>query len=338
MDLLVDPVVFALPLESEAEDAHLRYVQQLSAWSGELCTMRHNFFASEVCMLALYEAKMYPSGNGFRRLWERSGETDIGYVDALNACRRLMENIPYLEDRISGLRNLEIQESNVNPDLLQRLLDPVACAFRDTLGLVAYARDVIKDTTAESIMLVTHPIEGGSDAHILASVSPGGKIFEVSTSIPMLCSPDDLLDLTDLEECWQETRQALQLVYRRLVKQRTLKAGAEWATYHVAQSFNESILQYHYNHRSDQIAQIFRKCVLLLTDNLPPNRTSHHWLDKKNQRIVNGWGAWRLHITGGPIAIRLHYWRRHNKYILMQVGPHENFDIDDPPEDFLDDR
>jgi hypothetical protein len=203
-------------------------------------------------------------------------------------------------------------------------------AFRKTLGLLAFARSTNGDSTESNIQLITYPIENGPHAE-LAAATVDKK--EVKTSVYLFFSPDDLLAFVDIKDCWKDTDLALKLVQQGLIKQNSLPAEGCLIEYHVAPSFNESISTNHYDRRSDQLAQIFRKCVLLLSGESPPDGHSHHPLDKHKQRRFNDWKAWRLHITGSPIAIRLHYWRRGNEIILMQVGPHENMDINAPPED-----
>jgi hypothetical protein len=197
------------------------------------------------------------------------------------------------------------------------------------LGLLAFARSTNEDSAKNNIQLITYPIENGPQAELTAATTDEE---EIKTSVYLFFSPDDLLAFVDLKDCWKDTDLALQLVQQGLIKQNSLPAEGSLSEYHVAHSFNESISTNHYDRRSDQLAQIFRKCVLLLSGKLPPDGQSHHTLDKHKQRTFYDWRAWRLHITGSPIAIRLHYWRRGNEIILMQVGPHQNMNIDAPPE------
>lgn len=334
MDMLVDPVVFALPAIEETDEVRMQYIHHLVCWNDELRTSNHNFFVSEACILALYDSERYPSMDALQNLWSFVGEEAIDYRDVFRACKRLFMNTPYLEDRVSELREVIVDRAGVQvrPDLILRLQNPIASAFRETLGHIAYARVTVTDSVASGMLLVTHPVNGNSLARINAPIESkvGSQIFEAD--VVLVSEPDDLLALISLSEIWQDTKQAIQWARQKMIREKNLAHDSQMYSFKTAPSFNKSIQKYHYERRPNQLIQIFRKCVLLLSDNLPYDKQTHHGLGQPNPHRVNGWLAWRLHITGSPVALRLHYWRRENDFIFMQVAPHENYDIGDPSE------
>lgn len=335
MDLLVDPVLYAVPTANGDSEAHILFIESLSRWNEEIKAKRHNFFVWFDCIDALYEADCFPDPQKLRSLWLQIDEEVISPDLAFIACLSLLDP-PYLDEWLEdpSLNDLLVDENffDMRPDLLNRLPTIVAEAFLATLGKIAYIKEKKQDTRVSNLQLVTHPVAGNPVAAISAHVASEDQsdVVFVETKLPLIMHPDELENLDDI---WQDTITAIQWVAREMKRQGDLSETVELAPFLVHDTFVSTIQKYHFDKNQGYLKQIFRKCVLLLAGLIPPDPNKHHTLNKNQQKTHGEWGAWRLHITGSPIAIRLHYWRHENRYILMHIVPHENFDIDSPPAD-----
>ena len=339
MDLLVDPVLYAVPSANGNSDAHIQFVESLIRWNEEIRKQQHNFFVWFECIAALSQANCYPDHQNINQLWRQVNEGVISPDLAARACKRLLDR-PYLDDWLKdpSLDEMIVDESNfsVRPDLLQRLPSIVADAFQETLGKIAYIKEVKKESPVFDLHLITHPVAGDPVVEISAHVVTEEQSAEVNTDLPLIFDPNELDALQDLNDLWPNATEAIQWLAREMIRQGHLPDTTELAPFVVNSTFVASIEKYHFEKKNSRLYQIIRKCVLLLSSQIPPDPAMHHTLDKHKQRFCGNWGAWRLHITGSHLAIRLHYWRHMNRHILMHVVPHENMKIDDPPAGIFD--
>ena len=206
MTFLVDPILLAVPKpETATDESFLYYVEQLTRWSEALGIKEKDYFVSEACYLALWDAGNYPDLNNLSHLWRYLGEEQIGVHDMFQACHRVLTNIPYLEDRIPELRTIEVYEDlvRVQPDLVTRLVDTVARALKETLGGIAYAKSFAGDELAEKLSLITLPIDRSSIASIDAYIETNNGETSVEASIALITDPDQTDVFTEIE-CWQD--------------------------------------------------------------------------------------------------------------------------------------
>lgn len=334
MNLLVDPVIFAMPSQSAPQAVREQFFRHLQNWSVVQRTGTHNLFVAQSCMYALYEAHCFPDLRALRNLWLMTPEETIDPQTLFTACKRLFMNLPYLEDRVPRLRSVCVDEAHVEvmPDLVQRLCKPLARAFREALGLVGYAKMSNQEEVAEDMLLITHPMNGSSTAEIRAPVEHGEHCFIAEADLPLITSPEDLDSFLGLSEIWPETDRAIKFIHRTMVDKHYLDAGSQLREFRVAQGFSASIRDCQCEKLPGRLRQVFLKCAQLLSDSLPYDAHTHHGLGRPKQHKKGDWRAWRLHITGRPSSLRLHYWRSGNEYLLMQVGPHENYYIGHPSE------
>ena len=334
MNLLVDPLVYVLPFSDAPHDVRLRYAAYLQLWHDEWASRKHEFFISKRCVQALYENGRYPFPEELRRLWVYVGETRLSYDAIAKILAKVLANTPYLEDRISELQDIEVyaEELIVRPDLVCRNITEIQPAFRDSLGRVAYARMCVNIKMAQDLMLLTYPTTSDI-AEVEVNVETMLETIDVDADVPLATDPSALKRTVDLSQIWENTTLAIEWKLKDMIRDGSLEPGICLKTYYTDKGFNQSIKNQGLDSRIPVLSQIFRKCVMLLCGKYPPDGSTHHTLDKHRQRIVRGWGAWRMHVTGSPMAYRLHYWRKGDTFILMQVAPYSNLDIADPPED-----
>lgn len=339
MELLVDPILYTVPDVIQEPEAHVQFVASLSSWTEEFCTNQHNFYVWSECMDALNAAGCFPYPKNLRKVWALAEEKVISPDLVWTFCKKLFE-VPNLEDLIIDplMRDMLIDEKDfqIRPELLDRLPPSVANTFQRALGWIAYVMATQNNSPAADLMLVTHPLpleQKGSlpMAEIVAYVVTDGHDARIEAELPLIMEPADLAARQTLAELWQEPEKAIKWMAQDMVREGVLPKTTKLAPFHVHDTFVESIRRYGFATPSSRLHQIFRKSVLLLSGNISPDPDAHHTLDKHQQQVVGKWGAWRLHVTGSPIAIRLHYWRRGNEYILMHVVPFQIMKIDDPP-------
>jgi hypothetical protein len=334
MHLLVDPVLYAVPNAEDDNETFERYIEHLSLWSDELRSKRHNFYVWQECIDALNAAGCFPYPPILKKLWARMDEQIISSDIAFAACRSLFEP-PNLEDWIEdpNLYDMLVDEERfkVMPELLDRLPPEVADAFQQALGKVAYVKKSHQELPLADLHLVTHPVVGEKRAEITAYVVANSHSAEVEEELLLITKPEDLDALLKLADQWQDAKQAIEWLARQMIHDGELPPDTQLAPFVVGPNFVASIAKHHFDKNPGWLKQIYRRCVLLLTGWATSDPKKHHTLDKHKQRMHGSWGAWRIHVTGSPMAIRLHYWRSGNKYILMHNVPHEDYDMDDPP-------
>src|SRR5437764_511397 len=103
----------------------------------------------------------------------------------------------------------------------RRLDVPVAEAWKDTLGHLAYARGKAGDPLAMELLLITHPVDEKRQACIEAHFGPE----QCQTELPLVCDPDDLLRVVGLQAVWGHTDKAIAWAVDDLIGQRKLAKG-----------------------------------------------------------------------------------------------------------------
>lgn len=337
MHLLVDPVLYAVPTIDDDKEAHIDYIDHLSQWSDEFREKKHHFYVWPECIDALNDAGCFPYPDVLKQLWARVDEHIISYDYAFAACCRLLEP-PNLPDWIKdpNLYEMLVEDAafQIRPDLLERLPSEVAEAFQQTLGKVAYIKEIYEESPISDLHLVTHPVLGEPVAIITAEVMTHDETTQVNSDLPLITSPDDLDALQDIAQQWQDVPTAIAWTKREMIRKGELPSSAQLAPFAVDPEFATSIERHQFDKNIGRLNKIYRQCVLLLTGNILYNTEEHHFLGKPNQRRSGEWRARRLHITKSPSAIRLHYWHDGQRFILMEVlGHHDHFAIDEPPSD-----
>lgn len=331
MDLLVDPLVFAVPPAQVTGQELDEYVSYLVQWRDDFIAGEHNFMIGRSCAFALDDNDCYPYIEKLQEIWQQNKIIDTDYMDVYNACIKVLSNLPFFEERIPELDEIDLFEDTVHvrPDLLERQPEKVAQAFQETLGYVAYARSVIPESIAGNLLLLTYPIEGESLAEIWAKVlteSPEDTDYtelSIYSEVTLVVAPDDLLDLMEFSDIWEDTYRAIQWKARNMQRQHAL------SPFKVHTTFNESIKKNDLQQQAGLLDRIFRQCVLLL--NMEWTAIETHELGKP-QHTVHNWKSFRLYITEGSPGWRLHYWRRGNEFYLMHVFEHDIDYIDVPNE------
>lgn len=331
MDFLVDPLVFSLPSEKAPRQALEIYVDFLIQWQYLFANSTYNFMMSSACVYSLDEMGLYPYLENLEKIWKYAQEETMDVRDVFNACIKVLSNWPFLEERIPHLDKIEIYEDTVRirPDLLDRQPEAVDEAFRQALGYVAYARAFIPESIASNLLLLTYPISGQSLAEIWATVLAessdqyGLTDVNIYSDILLVTTPDELLDFMELSDFWEDTERAIRWKARQMQREYLL------SPFKVHTTFNESIKANELHLHGGVLDRIFRQCVLLLSREWVAIET--HKLGKP-QHEVNEWKSFRLYITEGKSGWRLHYWRRGDEFYLVQIPPHDNYDIDEPAE------
>ena len=336
MNLLVDPILLTLPESTADEDHILSFVHSLCTWNNEVRKGTHQFWTAENYVEALQASNRYPTYNALSNLWAQSDIDTIGVHDAFRACRTLIEGNIYHFDDLTLPDSIAVYEDqvHVDPNLIARLPEAVAKAFRETLGYVAYARERNHPAIVEDLVLVTHPhpIHADNKIQIDAPIETNQGQDQLETDIPLAANPTDLLGMVDLQTFWDDTPKALAWAMEELVRARRLPAPVELRPYHVDKAFNESIRRKRYDSRPDLLKHIFWASVSLLTVTEHRTTNENHLLEgvtcNNVDRTGRTWEPWRLRVTRGKPTLRLHYWWCNGEYILSRVVPHENYEID----------
>ncbi|MEN9934132.1 MAG: hypothetical protein RLZZ387_711 [Chloroflexota bacterium] len=330
MDVLVDPIIFTLPDAHEPAEVIEVFLAQLALWSAaeRKLPRLHDFIAAECCVNALMQVGRFPYPRELRQLLRGSAIETFDAHTAFESFRRLLENIPYFEER-AALHHVLIDPRDVQlaPDLAARQrAGEIAGAVKEALGMAAYAREVAKPPAIDSLVLATHPVQDTQVVQVAASAVTDTATLPVTTDFPIVTHPDELQELIALSSIWENTPLALDSAVWMLKRRGAIPQSTTLISYRVVPEFNESIRRAHIETHPDKLAQIFQRLALLLSGGIqrPPRETDDsHKLQGIRQRSSDShgrqWEPWRLRIRASDPPVRLHYWWHDGKCIVSNI-------------------
>src|SRR5262249_22450072 len=156
--LLVDPLVLTLPEPYVSENEVLAFAGHLKAWSNMVKAGHHKCLVPASYEQALRDLQRFPTPDALKRLWQTAGVTTVSYMEVFNACMSMLMNLLDL-DSLTLPDHVQVYEGKVSadPDVIARSHEPVATAFRETLGYVAYARVRNRPAIVHDMALMTYP-------------------------------------------------------------------------------------------------------------------------------------------------------------------------------------
>ncbi|HKP53016.1 MAG TPA: hypothetical protein VJ183_10220 [Chloroflexia bacterium] len=330
MHVLVDPVILTLPDNTATTESVVRFLWDLEHWSKEVHAKRHNFIISSRCVDAIYMSGLYPTVHNLAPLLRKAGIEDIDPTTVWLACQSILVNEPHFEDR-AKLADVAVYPDrvSVDPDLVRRLPSPVADALGETLGLVAYAREVAKPAIISDMVMATQPIERGNIINVDALIATNEGDLQVVTDCPAVLTPDDLMRMMRLQDIWSDTEQALEWALQQLIHARQLPKGKYLKMPIVAPEFNESIRKAQFDTHPDLLAALFYTVVRLVTEVIPhrPTKTHKPYKGVKCNSVDAAgreWEPWHIWVTRGGPAVRLNYWWHEGEYILSRAFAHDD--------------
>lgn len=345
MHIFFDPVLIAVPRadNNPSEYALLQseYASRLLVWKDEFRRKKHRFFMSTECIDALYQDDCFPEVPILKRCLSMAGILGpFSPQDIATVAMQLATNVPHLEDFFPdvNLQRIDVDDATffIHPDLLKRLTPTVATAFKRSLARVTWLRTtngLVSDDTLDpaDLLLATHTDGNETITYVRADVL-ADDLVTVENELPLVTHPDDLARFTGLAELWNKPMEAIRWLSITL-------GNSSLIPYYVAPDFVESIIRYDYQNKPGWLDAIYNKCFQLLAGHQFEGSKQHRF--GHPPKTYGSWVAWRLHITGRPSSIRLHYWRDENRIILMNVFSSGEHDEDEgmiappPPQGFL---
>lgn len=351
MHLLVDPVLLAVPTFGSNSPGFTAdpdtFIEALIAWQVEVKRRHHQFILSNACVSALSVDHHYPDTPTVRRyLAVVDPQGTYSPQDIYQVIDGLARSLPYLEDYFPGIEQgmaLEDKTFSLHPDLLQRLLPATpqtAAAFRQALAGVAWLRTArpprgvgLPDAPDPAdLLLMTHAIDATQTcihADILAEDVAGGQMVSIDDELPLVDHPDRLMEYVKLAELWNKPTEAL----RYMAQQRGIET---LATHEFGPQFVDTLQTFGFNRqaRLGYLEKVYRLCAELVQPGSLPLTQQHHRLGHpgaEGQRH-GSWRAFRLWVNDAAPGYRLHYWKRGNHFVFMQVNTHDDMDIDTLPD------
>ena len=359
MHLLIDPIVLCLPKSTKQTDID-DFVQYILAWSAFLTDNRNTFYITQECDRALCQ---YPL-DCFRNRPDTITSRVQDRSTILRASGRIINYFlkPNHFLQIENLPELLVycDEIGLNPDLVERthdeftqricevgeltptsadIVQKAAESLQEAFGYVAYAKEICQHPILSNLLFLTHPINGNSDKIAIKAPleTQDGELPPVTTDLSIVGTPEDLLRLRNLTDIWEDTGQAIDSAKDPL----GTSTDKRLSPYTVGPGFNQSLQDCQFPTHPNRLDRCFKKIARLLTETLPQqeqrNTREHKPLFEGRDRNgiqktvkISGraWTAWRLRITGGGNAYRLHYWYSDGEYILSNVVPHDGVNID----------
>ena len=346
MYLLVDPVVLCAPRPTEQAkmDDFVRYIVD---WGDSLTDDRNTFYITQECDYALCQHPL-----DFLRFRPHDVKSDIYDSTTISNAATQITNYLLKPNHFLKIANLPIlevfcDELDLDPDLVKRTrkeftkrisevgeLNPTSTAvvqqaaesLQEALGYIAYAKEICQHPILSKLLLLTDPINKNSDTVVINAIlkTEAGELPPVETDLPIVKSPEDLLRHTDLTEIWENTRYAINRAVVLYKADKSIDQDAQLSSYAVHPGFNQSLQECQFPTHSDRLTQCFRKIAQLLTGEIQNKnelRTAAPTTAPQREEKVNGrdWKAWRLQITKGGDAYRLHYWHSNGEYVLSNV-------------------
>ena len=336
MHFLVDPIVLCLPSETATSDEISYFIQHLIDWN-EFITINQGddeFCITETCYRALYNAGRYPLQDSMKKLINRS-DSFMNANDIYNACRQIIESAcwPSFEEKVElpGLL-VDCDEMILAPNVVERIPSEIAGSLQETLGYVAYAKEIVKHDIALDLYFLTYPLNNSNKIEIAVTVEDakqnGYNKHKVETDLPIVESPEDLRKYKSLKDIWKDTEQAIEWAKGKM----NINTGV--SHYIVGPEFNQSLENCQFPTHFNRLERCFQKIAQLLTnEKIRGNyelRTGEGANDPQITEIVGDstWSAWRLRITEGRGAVyRLHYWKNEGKYVFSHVVDKDEYNI-----------
>lgn len=338
MNLLVDPILLLPPNKHSNEETVTNYFEQLMQWSDLIRSNEHDFFISESYIQPMIDMGCFPAFALFKDLCD---SLDLHHIDAktaYRACSRLIENTPYFEERANLKNIVQVYEDSVstNPDVISRLPPSICNAFRETLGYVVYAYEQLKAPITETLFLVTSSIDNHTYIDINAKLETQTGELISESELPFISSPQNLMNTIGIINFWRDHDKAIKWAIEELIKCRRLKNDYTVYPHLFSRDFDQSIEDYGLD-KIDHLYYIFQNVASLITGNIAPREDRrNHALKDVSSRCVDNlgqiWNPWRIHVTKGKPTIRLHYWRRDNRFIISRAVVHEDYYIGPVPD------
>ena len=345
MYLLVDPIVLHLPEAAATSDQINYFFTNLYNWNKFIRTNEgnHTFCMTQVCRLAL--GAEYPSRNSLQSLITRADNCVFDAHTGYGACQYLLQAFagwPLFEQMIAlplDAFAFDDEDMSLAPDLVGRVPTEIAESLQETFAYVAYAKEIDNNPIAADLLFLTQPVKNSDkieiDVHLLiddSEVDDSDEWQHAQTDLAIVGTPEDLLRRSDLTDIWEDTRAAIDWQIIKYRTNGTIKEDTQLSRYTVGPEFNDSLQDCHFPTHDNRLKRCFEKIAQLLTGNIwnyDELRTGPNANDPQRTKTVADrvWSAWRLYITGGGNAFRLHYWYSEGEYILSNVVTHDNFNI-----------
>lgn len=334
MNILLDPYILAVPRPYEKRT--IEYLENLEQWTAAIRRQgKARFWTAQVVFDALWDENLYPTWETIAQLEAAlPADKEINAQTALRACEREIFEPPLLDELVDN-QTLYYEGTDViiiPPAIADRLPRAVADAFRETLALAAVGsylqvnplfKDLVFGTVAngfqEKDLLTEFDAQNLEDA----------ETHHVSKSWTMFFSPEQLYEIDNLIDIWQNTPRAIRWVHHKLYSGDSRHPLPKVSS---SAEFNASIKKYSLDKRSASLYKIFRKIVQAATGDISKNQKIHHRLHRNGKNITRGRIiAWRLWIENATPGWRVHYWQYPNGEIeLACLVKHDDYTIPEP--------
>lgn len=321
MDCLLDPFLIALPSEDSDANRFENYIEELYRWTAEVRKKNHKFWLSWWIFDALEKTKQYPNWNNVQVIKKQHPQVFSAY-DVFRACEReLLE--PFFIDEVCKNEDLYYESASaivLPEEIEERLKSNVAQALRETLVYIGIAKRICEEPVVLGLLFASIPVKSGNNLVTLKiranDFSKEGAEVEIDTEWPLITSMEQLDGFEGLKSFWQDTQRAVDWAYKQLCTEGKLRPAETFCPQIIrGKNFNSSIKTMHFENRIDVLSAIFRVAVLATTGKLPKNTKPHKPLrvgdEADSEQVIrqsDGATAWRVWVTKGAQAIRLHYW------------------------------
>lgn len=336
MYFLVDPIVLCLPNRNATSDEISDFIQHLMDWNYFIITNQGDdeFCISEICYDALDRTGLYPVQDSIKNLINNRSDLLMDANTIYNACRQIIESAcwPSFEAKVKlpGLL-VHYDDMTLAPNVAERIPQEIAESLQETLGYVAYAKEIVEHDIALDLYFLTHPLNNSDKIEINVTVEDESQNkyneHKVETDLPIVESPEDLLKYKSLTDIWEFTEQAIEWAKAEI------NINTIVSLYTVGPEFNQSLENCQFPTHFSRLNQCFRKIAQLLTNQnigqyalRTGEGANNPQIEKKVENST--WRAWRIHITDGRGPVyRLHYWKNESKYIFSHVLDHDAHNI-----------
>lgn len=339
MNILLDPYILAVP---EQPDKAAAYLDTLNTWTKVIRSEHslHHVWLSRPMLDALWHANCYPTWDLLTALEEHLPPDKPYNVHTLfRACEPQLTEPPLLDELLANATHYyDNDQVIVIPEAIARRLPAlVADALRDTLALAALGytlgahatfADLVFGTNAETIAERSLHVDFTAQDIRTDQATPVRHRWEIVTSPELL--EDDLSPSAELCELWEDTVQAVVLMYQ--VVYRGDSAPPECPAVVAHASFNRDLARFNVDRQPAMLAKVFRKFVMGVTGAMPRNTKYHHPLHHNGKAVRKGeTTAWRLWVESSTPGWRLHYWLYTDGCVeLASFVKHDDYSIPDP--------
>lgn len=325
-NILIDPTVVVIPSQDAGRNDVEAWLENLDLWLTEALSAPFTWLYAEEATEALLNEGRYPD---VLFNWQKRYHLDINLAQIIAKVGQFFngEHEHDLGFRLGQLGYVLIAEPGsvailpaqfavrwpelIRDHMYELLATTCACKHNDnSLGQKMRIATLILENRTKEIEVFA----------IIADILPEGfpcpADNKITQTFPLLFTPDDLLPLYNVVECWDKGETGIRYAIKQQYKRDWQSISPEPLRYEFGTHFIDSVMK-----RKDMtdlmLNRITRTMDGVIADRQESLQYKPHWLRESEEshtpqliRASDKAAAWRITITHDGAGWRMHYWSK----------------------------